>query len=315
MAENFTVVLQGIHLDPDIPYALYVFDVSVNAVFSIITIMGNTLIMVALWKIPLSKLRKVFKAFLFNLALADLCVGLIVQPLYISSVLTAMSGYPNSSRILGTIFYLGNWYFPNISVSFLTAIAIDRLLALHFGVRYNNLVTFKKVVMVLVFQWILKIAETLLIIFDYRIYNIEANVGLGLCLSLITFCYLKIYLTLRRHDSTVREMFPFQNRQGTCQRELRTVKISHFNMMRYKRSVYNLLYLYAAFVLCYLPPFCILIVIQARRVDKAANIARFLGATLIFVNSSLNPILYCWKIREIRREVLRMLSDVFCSCK
>ena len=74
MAENFTVVLQGTYPDPEIPYALYVFDVSVNAVFSVITIIGNTLIMIALWKIPLSQLRKVFKVFLFNLALADLCV-------------------------------------------------------------------------------------------------------------------------------------------------------------------------------------------------------------------------------------------------
>ena len=47
MAENFTVVLQGLYLDPEIPRALYIFDVAVNAVFSIITIFGNVLIMVA----------------------------------------------------------------------------------------------------------------------------------------------------------------------------------------------------------------------------------------------------------------------------
>ena len=315
MAENFTVVLQGIYLDPEIPYALYVFDVSVNAVLSIITIMGNTLTMVALWKIPLSQLRKVFKAFLFNLALEDLGVGLIVQPLYIVAVLTAMSGCPVISRILGGIFYLGDWYVLGVSVSFLTAIAIDRLLALHFGVRYSNLVTFKRVVIALVFQWILTIGLTSVIVFDYRIYNIEANAVLGLYLSIITFCYLKIYLKLRRHDGTMREMFPLQNLQGSFQVENRPMRVSHLNMMRYKRSVYNMLYLYAAFVVCYLPQFCILTVIQACGYDRTTNIAMFVGTTLVFVNSPLNPILYCWRIREIRQVVLRILSDVFYSCK
>ena len=221
-----------------------------------------------------------------------------------------MSGFSDVSRILEAIFYLGNWYFPSISVCFLTAIAIDRLLALHFGVRYSNLVTFKRVVIALLFQWILRIGETSVIIFDYRIYNIEANVVLGLYLSIITICYLKIYLNLRRHDNTMREMCPLQNMQGSCQEENGPARINQLNMMRYKRTVYNMPYLYAAFVLCYVPPFCIFIVIQACGYDRTTNIAMFLGTTLVYVNSSLNPILYCWRIREIRVEVLSTVGCV-----
>ena len=93
MAKNFSVVLQGGLLDPEIPFALYVLDVTLNAVSSITTILGNTLIIVALRKIRARHVHMVFKAFLFNLALADLSVGLLVQLPYILAVLTAMSGY------------------------------------------------------------------------------------------------------------------------------------------------------------------------------------------------------------------------------
>ena len=311
MAENFTVVLQGLYLDPEIPRALYIFDVAVNAVFSIITIFGNMLIMVALRKIPLTQVHTVFKAFIFNLALADLGVGLVVQPLYISAVLTAMSGYKNASRILGAAFYLGNWILPNVSFAFLTAIAFDRFLVLHLRLRYHTLVTLKKVVIVLVLVWALVFSGTLFIIYDSRIFNIVLLMALAVCLPLTTFSYLKIYLTLRRHDKTIREQSPLENVYAT--RRIEPASVKCFNMMRYRRSVWNMLYVYAAFVLCYLPLLCNLIVIHVRGVDRTAKIFRFLGGTLIFINSSLNPVLYCWKIREIRRAVLRTLSDCFCN--
>ena len=311
MAENFTKVLQGLYLDPEIPLALYFFDLTVNAIFSILTIIGNSLIMAALRKIQLTQVHTVFKAFLFNLALADLGVGLIVQPLFISAVLTAMSGFKDASRILGALFYLGNWFLPNVSFVFLTLIAVDRFLVLHLRLRYRNLVTLKKVATVLVTMWIVTFGGTMLIIYDYRIYNIAINFGLAVCLALTTFCYLKIYLTLRRHDKSVRGQSPLENRFVTCNIEPLSAK--RFNVMRYKRSVWNMLYVYIAFILCYLPLFCIVIIIHVRGVDRATKIFRFLGATLIFMNSSLNPLLYCWKIREIRRVVLKMLSDVFCK--
>lgn len=309
MADNFSVVLQGLYLDPDIPFALYMFDIAVNVVFSIITIIGNSLIIAALRRIPLTQIHTVLKAFLFNLALADLGVGLVVQPLYISSVLTATIGYHNASRILGAAFYLANWFLPSVSISFLTAIAVDRFLALYLRVRYRYVVTLKKVVTVLVVLWIYTFAGTLLIIVNSRVYNIMANASLAVCLALTTFCYLKIYLTLRRHNNCVR--LPLQAANVSCQREIASQK--SFNFMRYRRSVLNVLYVYGAFVLCSLPLFCILIVIHVRGLNRTTKMCRFFGSTLIFINCSLNPLLYCWKIREIKRMVLGMLSNIFCK--
>ena len=236
----------------------------------------------------------------------------LVQPLYISAVLTAMSGYENVSRILGASFYLSNFYLPNMSLVFLTGIAIDRFLALLLRLRYRNLVTFNKVVAILVFLWLVTFVKTSFIVYDSVIYNISANCGLAVCLSITTFCYMKIYLTLRRHDTTVREMVSLQTVQSN--RQIETASIGkRFNLLRYKRSVYNMLYVYVAFIICYLPLFCILIVIHVRGVDRATKLSRFLGATLIFINSSVNPILFCWKIREIRRVVSRTLKDIFCK--
>ena len=312
MAENFSVVLQGRLLDPEIPFALYVLDVTLNVVFSITSVFGNTLIIVALRKIRGTHVHMVFKAFIFNLALADLSVGLLVQLPYILAVLTAMSGYAEVSRIIGAPFHLVTWFFPVISVAFQTAIAIDRFLALHLA-SYRRLVTRKRVLKVLVFIWITRLAETCLIIYDHRIFNIMANIGLGFCMFVITACYLKIYLTLKRQDQTVREMISLRRQNNSDQRPSTQVRKNNFNLVKYKRSIYTMFYIYIAFILCSLPVFCVMIALQIQGPERATIIVHFLAATLVYINSSLNPVLYCWRIREIRRVVKRTVSKTFCA--
>ena len=40
-------------------------------------------------------------------------------------------------------------------------------------------------------------------------------------------------------------------------------------------------------------------------------VARLFTVTLVLLNSSLNPFLYCWKIREVRQAVRDTLRDLF----
>lgn len=318
MSVNFSEILQGPYMNPKIPFALYVVDLTVNAVCSLTATILNALVLVALRKIPLAQVHSVFKAVLFNLALADLAVGLVVQPAYISAIVTAMYGYHEVSRILGTVFYIANWFFPNISVSFLALIAIDRFLALHFQTRYRRIVTFRRVVVALGFLWLLKCVEIFVLIYDYRIYNIQASVGLLILITIITTCYLKIYFTLRRHEKEIQggSASSLQNiRVGNDRpREITSQgKTSGFSLVRYKRSFYDMLCLYVAFLCFYVPPLCVFITIQARGEENITNMVRFLGATLILVNSSLNPLLYCWRIRAIRRTIWTTVKKVFCK--
>lgn len=310
MADNFSVVLRGLYLDSDIPFALYIADVAVNTIFSATAILGNAFIMAALWKLSPLQVHSVLKAFLFSLALADLGVGAVVQPLYIAAVLTAMNGQLEASRTIGTIFYVVNWLLPFISFATLTGIAIDRYLALYFRLRYRILVTTKKVVILLILLWVLTIAGTSFVVWNHKVYNALANAIITVFLFLTTISYLKIYLTIRHQSGRFPVVTPLQlpseNRPSS--------KKHNFNLTRYKQTVYNMLYVYAAFILCYLPLFCILIIIQVRVVNRTIKIVRFISATLIFMNSALNPLLYCWKIREIRRVVLVAIVNVFCCC-
>ena len=90
MADNFSVVLNGLKIHSDIPLTWYIVDIAVNTVFSVVAIIGNTFIIVAFWKLSFLQLHSVLKAFLFTLALADFGAGAIVHPLH-AAVLMAMN--------------------------------------------------------------------------------------------------------------------------------------------------------------------------------------------------------------------------------
>ena len=82
------------------------------------------------------------------------------------------------------------------------------------------------------------------------------------------------------------------------------------NIARYRKAVYSALTL----VICYLP-YSIAVAFRTRQGGMLIStyLAREFTATLVFLNSSLNPFLYCWKITEVRQAVKQTLQLHFCT--
>ena len=79
--------------------------------------------------------------------------------------------------------------------------------------------------------------------------------------------------------------------------------------------MYNTLWLQVTLVACYLP-YVIVVALQPQKgtIPISAYIAEEFTVTLVYLNSSLNPLLYCWKIREVRQAVKETVRQVFpCS--
>ena len=64
---------------------------------------------------------------------------------------------------------------------------------------------------------------------------------------------------------------------------------------------------YGLFVISYLPVLLVMLIETFTEFNLTMKIAYDYVATLVFMNSFLNPVVYCWRIREIRRAV----KDVF----
>ena len=122
------------------------------------------------------------------------------------------------------------------------------------------------------------------------------------CLFISIICYTKIFLVLRRHQTKER---------GHGQQERRSQTIS-LNMARYKNAVSSALWLQFALAVCFLPSAVMSALYNNSRLPSSSFLPWQLAVTLVYLNSSLNPFLYCWKIPEVRQAVKATIRQMLC---
>ena len=284
-----------------------VFFAAVNIFLSVTASLGNGLILFVLHKV--SSVHPPTKLLFGCLAVTDLCVGLIVQPLFVlSDVEVFAATIIMNSRIKHYVIQIYNASaFALCVISALTssAISVDRFLALKMGLRYRQVVSLRRVRAVMTCFWLIGISGGLLSCFwSVLIANIIAIILLALSVVISVFFYTKICLRLQQHQSQVEHVHQGQpNRQG-----------NPLILTQYKKTVYSIAWLQLAMVVCYVP-FIIsatIIMIKGWR-GASLDIVWASAVTLFFLNSSLNPILYCWKITEVRKAVKDTIKHLCCS--
>ena len=264
-----------------------------NTPLMLISIFGNALVLAAIIKTP--SIRSTSMHMLCSLAVSDLLVGLISQPLYIASELC------NDSVSLFTATLTIGLYFCAVSLATVTAISVDRFMALHYHMRYATLVTHSRVRYTLVIIWISSFLVGSTYFFNInRIYPLLFGIISGILLLISTFSYFRIYLIVRRHHSQMHAQ----------QQAVQTVTAENgAHMMRLIQSALNTFVFYIVLISCYFPMYIIWTVLGTTQKEWKAEWS--FAATLVFLNSSINPFLYCWRLRELRVAVVKTARQMF----
>ena len=117
---------------------------------------------------------------------------------------------------------------------------------------------------------------------------------------------MKIVLRLLQHQSS-------KVRDNAQQGRANTGGIPS-NLERYKRTVVSIALVQLALVICYFPFLIFRIVTHLKDVHPGQYLLWYSHTTtLVFLNSSLNPFLYCWRIKEIIQAVKGTIRR-FCAC-
>ena len=275
-----------------------------NIFLSITAFLGNVLILVALHKV--SSLHPPSKLLLRCLAITDLFVGVIAQPLYAGYEISLLYDRWDMCRFTFASSLIAGYVLCGVSLPTLSAISVDRLLALLLGLRYRQVVKMKRMYAFVVCFWIMSSFAATMYFFNYLVTLSYCYIIVSLCVTISIISYTKIFLTLHRHRVQVRD--PVHQQQPS--------QIIPLNLARYRKAVFSALWLQLVLIICYLPHGLVEFVLAHSGLSPAAVLARQFTATLVFSNSSLNPILYCWKIKEVRRAVKDTIRQVLCcsSC-
>ena len=180
----------------------------------------------------------------------------------------------------------------------MTAISVDRLLALLLGLRYKEIVTLKRIYIIIASFWVLCLVASLCIIFDQRITLLSILISIPLSLLISLASYTKIFRTLRHHQAQVQQQ-PSQP--------------NALNMARYRKAVHSALWVQSVLVVCYTPYFIVrTVVTYSTTYSSHSVVALKMAIILVYFNSTLNPFLYCWKISEVRRRMKLTIRQALC---
>ena len=273
-----------------------------NAYFSYSSTMLNIVVIYAIRKT--SSLSKNLKTLLLSLAFSDLGVGLLAQPMFVAYIIDSQQN--NATNGTNNVIYIALPFAVNLftfaSLFGVTALGAERFLAIYLHLRYQELVTYKRVAAVVVSIWVISALISLIRLFiPKNIMYVSFVIITSACIVTATLLSVKLYLTLRRHINQIHVPQVAQNDQGE-------------RVQRKRRSSMASLYVYLVFIVCYLPNICVLIII-ANISEPTIDLQhlQFYTLTLLFVNSTLNPLIYCWKMKGIQHTIVGTLRNLFSS--
>ena len=280
-----------------------------NSILAFTTVVLNVLVILALRKIP-SLPRKTLKTLLLSMSVSDLGVGLVAQPLNIYllvSDINFLSSYIfldhheaifDAYRVVANVLTYASFFS-------IVALSADRFLVIRLQLRYQDAVTHKRAIVGVISFWLLSAVLPLIQLREWLPEDIFFILTVTIeFISLITagLFYFKIFLALRQHAAQVQDV-PVESGERN----------EAINATRERKAALGVFYVYLALMACYLPIICFNIaenVTGPVRTSLGYKVNLYV-TILLALNSSLSPLIYCWKMRRIRQAMINILRQPF----
>ena len=245
------------------------------------------------------------------MSVSDLGVGLVAQPLNIyvlvSNIKFFFKSYIdldhydaifNAHRVVGNVLTYASFFS-------IVALSADRFLVIRLQLRYQDAVTHKRAIAGVISFWLLSAFLPLFRFLEWlpekKSFILFVTIQF-ICLIISGLFYFKIFLALRQHAAQV------QNVPAECGERNEAV-----NAARERKAAFGVFYVYLTFVACYLPQISFniaakIIDIERPNLEYKVNLH---ATNLLVLNSSLSPLIYCWKMRRIRQAMIDILRKPF----
>ena len=248
-----------------------------NTFISITATIGNLLVLATVWQGP--NLRSPSNTLLFGLDLSDLCVGLVSEPLYVGNqaVVSRHSGKITSCTLLTV-----------------TAMSVDRYLAIYLHLRYEQVVTERRTRRVVLCLWFISIVPLVMATTSVLVMILT----IAGCLVIVSFAWIKIYQVVRLHQAQIQDQI--------------AVVTQSFNMARFRNSAINTLLVKVIVLVCY-TPFLIANIFLTVNFNPSNVVFLEISHIIVLLNSSLNPFVYFWRQRDLRAQAKQLVIKFCCQ--
>ena len=274
---------------------------SFNGVSGISTIVGNSIILLALYKTP--SLQTVSNYFIGSLAGADLFVGIFANSLYV-----ALSGFVSLQEIqelkdAETFIWLLTTTVTTFNLCF---VALDRYVAIIRPLRYPSEVTTQRFLKTIISMWIFAVLFSTISFYiplsDLpKLWIIGSFVTFLFPFGVLLFCYFRIYAIARAQNSRWKQQ-PIFHRSAQVAEGLKN-----------RKAAVTFAIITGLFVALFLPTLVINFVaisLEGRCHRIRLNIAWFWAAAVSYTSSTINPWVYAIRMTDFKRAIKHLLFRV-----
>ena len=274
---------------------------SFNGVSGISTIVGNSIILLALYKTP--SLQTVSNYFIGSLAGADLFVGIFANSLYV-----ALSGFVSLQEIqelkdAETFIWLLTTTVTTFNLCF---VALDRYVAIIRPLRYPSEVTTQRFLKTVISMWIFAVLFSTISFYiplsDLpKLWIIGSFVTFLFPFGVLLFCYFRIYAIARAQNSRWKQ-------QPTLHRSAQVAE-----GLKNRKAAVTFAIITGLFVALFLPTLVINFVaisLEGRCHRIRLNIAWFWAAAVSYTSSTINPWVYAIRMTDFKRAIKHLLFRV-----
>lgn len=279
----------------------------VNGLLSVLATLGNSLVLILILKFP--SLRTLSNILIFSLALIDVLVGLVVQPAFVVYIAGKMN-LVFYCRALLTYLYT-EIFCVGLSLITLSLIACERFFAIVYPFKYINYMTKYRLGTIVAVVWavwlIFNVVCRALRVKNDEFFSPIASGVIGFTLILNIALYFKIFKIIKRHERQIHAQnkvsIEIRARDSRKDDDNSSGQESALSS-RETHMARTVAYITGVLVLCYS-----LLMVTSLADMLIENDAMFdnllypLAETATFLNSSLNPFLYCWRCRDLREKI------------
>ena len=266
----------------------------VNIITCPLTIALNLLVIIAVK--TKARLKNNSNAALGCLAVTDVLMGAIGQPIFAAATISNLQG--ETSNELCTRLIMNRTVARILlaaTIHHLVLINVERYLAIKCTYAYTTMVTIARILASSALVWISAVLTTVpLLLVDNIISVVINNIPFVISMSIIVFCQVAVYIETRRHEKQIAAQQVSVEARQKFLKEKKALKLTT-TVLLILLSCYSPL-----IVLTLLRPFTI----------TSVNIAYSVFFTAMFatmLNSIINPIIYCVRKRQFRVAFIEIL--------
>ena len=268
---------------------------------SLTATLGNLLVLISIWRTP--SLHTPSNILLVCLAFSDLGVGIVVQPIFLVYNIAKIKRFANLFCSSTVALNIAGRCLCGVSLVTLTAISLDRYIAIFFHLRYQEIVTAKRIITISVGVWMVGIVFAAIPLWaGYISVNFLLVSIVAVCSLITVFSFCKIHRVVRRHQVQIHA-------------QMQAVQVGQqdnsLNMPQFKKSFLSMFLIYVVFLLCYFPMFLALVIMYTTGITVTKQSFYELGIEIVCINSSLNPFVYCWRLEQVRVAVIQTTRNIF----